>query len=65
MQPIRRIIDDAPEAVRIPPHLHHRRIEVIIWPLDADEAAAEAPDYERARVDSITIPSREERNARR
>ncbi len=65
MQPIRQIIDDAPHSVLIPAELRHRRIELIIWPLDLAEVEAAPPEYERARVDKIVIPDREERNARR
>ena len=39
MQPIRRIIDDAPESVSIPEEMRHRRIELIIWPLPDEQAA--------------------------
>jgi hypothetical protein len=65
MQRIRQVIDDAPEQVAIPPDLRHRRIEVIIWPLDDAESRSRRPSYLRAKVDKIEIPSREERNARR
>ena len=65
MQPIRQIIDDAPHSVQIPADLQHRRIELIIWPLDPAGGVAAPPEYERARVDRIVIPDREERNARR
>jgi len=34
MQPIRQIINDAPDMLPLPPELRHRRLEVIIWPLD-------------------------------
>lgn len=37
MQPIRRIIEDAPASIPIPEEMQHRRIELIIWPL-AEEA---------------------------
>lgn len=33
MQPIRRIIEDAPASIPIPEEMQHRRIELIIWPL--------------------------------
>lgn len=33
MQPIRKIIEDAPSTLPLPLELHHKRIEVIIWPL--------------------------------
>jgi len=39
MQPIRRIIDDAPAFIPIPEEMRHRRIELIIWPLPDEQAA--------------------------
>jgi hypothetical protein len=33
MQPIRLIIDYAPESIPIPFEMRHQTIEVIIWPL--------------------------------
>jgi hypothetical protein len=67
MRPIRRIVEDAPDSVPIPEELRHRRIELIIWPLDDEpqESAPGRPRFNIARVDHIDIPSREERNARR
>ncbi len=35
MEPIRIILDDAPANIHIPKSLHHQRIEIIFWPLDA------------------------------
>ena len=37
MQPIRQIINDAPEMLPLPPELRHKRLEVIIWPLDEQD----------------------------
>ena len=34
MQPFRRIIDDAPNVIPVPEELRHRRVELILWPLD-------------------------------
>ncbi|WP_295436738.1 hypothetical protein [uncultured Thiodictyon sp.] len=67
MQPIRRIVDDAPDSVSIPEELRHRRIELIIWPLDEEpqKTLPTRPRFNIAQVDHIDIPSREERNARR
>jgi hypothetical protein len=65
MHPIRQVFDDAPDSIEIPPELRHRRIELIMRPLDGEEELEARSDYERARVDRIEIPSREERNARR
>ena len=42
MIPIRQIIDDAPDFIRVPDALRHRRVEIIIWPLD------EVPDVQQA-----------------
>lgn len=33
MQPIRQIINDAPSMLPLPVELHHKRLEIIIWPL--------------------------------
>lgn len=67
MQPIRRIFEDAPDAIPVPEELRHRRVEIILWPLDDESAElVESPaDYERTSVNKIEIPSREERHARR
>lgn len=66
MQPIRRILEDAPDAIPVPEELRHRRIEYILWPLDeAEEPTRERPKFNIADVDRIEIPPREERNARR
>lgn len=66
MEPIRQIFDDAPDAIPVPEALRHRRVELILWPLDEPaEIAPAAPDYERSRITGIEMPSREERNARR
>ena len=66
MQPIRQVIHDAPEIVAIPPELRHKLIELIIWPLDDSETdtVVQPSHYRRAKVDTIVMPSREERNAR-
>ena len=34
MQPIRVILEDAPENLPIPAALRHQRVEVIFWPLE-------------------------------
>ncbi|WP_089727292.1 hypothetical protein [Candidatus Thiosymbion oneisti] len=69
MQPIRQILEDAPDAIPVPEELRHRRVEYILWSLDEDADKAKmgtvSSDYERSRVDRIEIPSRKERNARR
>ena len=66
MQPIRQIYDDAPDMIPVPPELRHRRVELILWPLDDETVAARTAfiGYERTSVEKIVIPSREERNAR-
>lgn len=33
MQPIRQILNDAPDVIPIPAELRHQRLEVIFWPL--------------------------------
>lgn len=68
MQPIRQIIDDAPDAIPVPEALRHRRLELIFWPLDdvrAERKTPAVPRFNIADVEQIDIPSREERNARR
>jgi hypothetical protein len=67
MNPIRQVIEDAPEFFPIPQELRHRKVEIILWPLDekVSQTASPSSDYERTQVDRIEIPSREERNARR
>jgi hypothetical protein len=37
MQPIRQIINDSPDMLPLPPELRHKRLEVIIWPLDEQD----------------------------
>ena len=34
MQPIRQVIEDAPDMVPIPLELRHKRLELIFWPLE-------------------------------
>jgi len=69
MPPIRRILEDVPDAIPVPEELRHRRVEYILRPLDEDADKAKmdtvSSDYEHSCVDQIEIPSREERNARR
>ena len=55
MQPIRRIIDDAPESVSIPEEMRHRRIELIIWPLP-DEQAAPVTESATTQAESAGQP---------
>jgi hypothetical protein len=54
MQPIRLILEDAPETLPIPEALRHQRVEVIFWPLDeVDKISAaiqESPRQALARV---------------
>ncbi len=67
LQPPGQILEDAPDAIPVPEALCHRRVEFILWPLDAEptDPDASASDYDRTKVDQIVIPSREARNARR
>ncbi len=67
MQPIRQLLDDAPDFFPIPQELRHHRVEIILWPLDEQQAQTDTPVKPRfsiADVATIDIPSREERNAR-
>lgn len=66
MKPLRRVIPQAPESVAIPQNLRGKPIELIIWPLNDEEPdiVIQPPRYQRAKVDHIVMPSREERNAR-
>ena len=65
MQPVRQVIRDAPEFVAIPADLRHKVIGDFL-PLDDSEpdTVVQPPHYQRAKVDTIVMPSREERNAR-
>jgi hypothetical protein len=68
MQPIRQVFDDAPDFFPVPIELRHRKVEIIVWPLDdstPEQAVRVKPKFNIADVESIEIPSREERNARR
>jgi hypothetical protein len=67
MQPIRQIFDHAPDAIPVPEALRRRRVEIILWPLEetADTAGDISDDYERTTVDTILMPSRDERHVRR
>ena len=38
MNPIRQIIEDAPDSIPIPKALQHHKIELIIWPLEQESA---------------------------
>jgi len=40
MRPIRQIINDAPSSLPLPEELHHKRLEIIIWPLLEQTAPA-------------------------
>jgi hypothetical protein len=33
MQPFRQILNDAPSMFELPIELHHKKVEIIIWPL--------------------------------
>lgn len=45
MQPIRQILEEAPDFIPVPEALRHRKIELIIWPLEEEAAApSEATD---------------------
>ena len=38
MNPIRQIIEDAPDFISVPEALRHRKIELIIWPLEEESS---------------------------
>ena len=42
MQPIRQIIEDAPDTIPIPTELRHQRVEIIFWPLEKAEQPLDA-----------------------
>ena len=42
MQPIRQIIEDAPDSIPIPAELRHQRVEIIFWPLEKSEIERDA-----------------------
>lgn len=71
MQPIRQVIEDAPDMIAIPPELRHKRLELIFWPLEdagtpqrADRVASPHLEFKTMRVDQVIMPSREERYER-
>ena len=68
MQPIRQVIDEAPDMIPIPLELRHKRLELIIWPLDesdrADHAAAKHLKFRTMRVNRVVMPPRDERYER-
>jgi hypothetical protein len=42
MQPIRQIIEDAPDSIPVPPELRHQRVEIIFWPLEKTQPELDA-----------------------
>ena len=71
MQPLRRVINDAPDMVSIPEELRHKRIEMILWPLEEEMEGMgkQSEDTRRwefrtLRVQNVIMPSREERYER-
>ena len=63
MNAIRQIFDDSAAQLHIdlPPELQHRRVEVIILPLDDSPAPHQAhagPRYQTFTVDERVIPDR-------
>jgi hypothetical protein len=71
MQPIRQVYEDAPDMISIPLELRHKRLELIIWPLEdietvqqADRVASPLPEFKTMRVEQVIMPSREERYER-
>ena len=45
VNPVRRIIEDAPEFIQVPPELRHQRLEVIIWPLEPVQEPTVMPEW--------------------
>ena len=66
MQPLRTVVEDAPEMFPIPLEYRHRRLELIIWPLDEqpDQIADPPVMFRTMMVEQIIMPSREERYER-
>lgn len=67
MQPIRQILEDAPDFIPVPEALRHRRVEIILWPLNETKTTMDESltEYERIKVDKIEIPSRDDLHVRR
>jgi hypothetical protein len=63
MQFIRQIYSDLPDSIIMPVELRHRKVEVIILPLD-DIAEPETNDYHIIEIDNISKFSREELHER-
>jgi hypothetical protein len=67
MQPTRIIYEDSPAFIPVPEALQHRKMEVILWPLDddPDQAKRVAPGWDAffkrfsRTVDDATPCSRE------
>lgn len=64
MNAIRQVFDDAAAQLRIdlPPEFHHRRVEVIILPLDEPAAPRKesvGPRYRTFKIDARAILDRE------
>jgi hypothetical protein len=66
MQPLRTVVEDAPEMFLIPPEYRHRRLELIIWPLDEQPIQVSDPPvmFRTMMVERVIMPSREERYER-
>ena len=52
MKPMRQIIEDAPPMLSLPAELHHRRLEIILWPLDNIE-----PDKRSLKALLLDMPN--------
>jgi len=42
MNPIRQIVEDAPDSIPVPPELRHHRVEIIFWTLEKPEPERDA-----------------------
>lgn len=63
MQYIRQIYSDLPDSIIMPVELRHRKVELIILPLD-DITEAQTSEYHVVEIDTIAKLSREELHER-
>jgi hypothetical protein len=70
MQPLRKVINDAPEMIAIPEELRHKRIEMILWPLEEDSeietlsSVGRGWSFRTMNVQDVIMPARDERYER-
>lgn len=63
MQAVRQVYTDLPESIIMPVEFQHRKVEVIILPLD-DIQETQAEQYHVIEIDNIAKVSREELHER-